>query len=264
MRTLGAGPSGRGGGRVTTLPRPAPPMLDLLALDLDGTLADTEPLKAVSYGWAAHRLRPDLDPAEVEAAYPAFVGRSRTEIARALTDRFGLAAAAAERDGTVEPWESYVALRLERYRAMLADGDLVRSRACAEAVALARGARGVAARTALVTTSDRRNADAVLAALGLAGAFDTVVTADDVGRTKPDPEGYRLALSRTGAAPAGALAVEDSPVGVRGALAAGLAVLAVPTALTRGPIRAMVAAGELDAAAVVEPTALAEAVRRRG
>ena len=235
----------------------------LLAFDLDGTLADTEPLKAVSYGWAAHRLRPDLDPADVEAAYPAFVGRSRTEIARSLTDRFGLAAAAAARDGTVEPWESYVALRLERYRAMLADGDLVRSRACAPAVALARGARGLAERTALVTTSDRRNADAVLGALGLAGAFDAVVTSDVVARTKPDPEGYRLALGRTGVAPGDALAVEDSPAGIRGALAAGLAVLAVPTALTRGPVREMVAAGELDAAAVVEPAGLADAVRER-
>ena len=238
-------------------------MLALLTFDLDGTLAETEPLKAVSYGWAAHELRPDLDPATVEAAYPAFVGRSREEVAGALARRFGLEDAARERDGSAEPWRTFVALRLGRYRAMIDNGALVRQRARAGAVALARDAHGVAARTALVTTSDRRNTTAVLSALGLADAFDTTVTADDVARTKPDPEGYRLALDRLGVAPAGALAVEDSPAGIRAALAAGIAVLAVPTDLTREAVWAMVERGELDAGAVTAPADLAAAVRRR-
>ena len=238
-------------------------MLALLTFDLDGTLANTEQLKAESYAWAAHRLDPDLNPDDVEAAYPEHVGRSREEIARALTERFGLAEAARERDGSVEPWESYVALRLERYRAMLADGDLVRGHARDEAVALARAGRDLARNTALVTTSDRRNTDAVLAALGLTDAFDTIVTADDVDRTKPDPEGYRLALARVGADADAALGIEDSPAGLRGALAAGIAVVAVPTDFTRDAIGEMVAEGELDAGAVVEPADLDAAVRRR-
>ena len=238
-------------------------MLRLLTFDLDGTLANTEQLKAESYAWAAHRLRPDLDPAEVEAAYPAFVGRSREEIASALTDRFDLAEAAAERDGSVEPWEAYVALRLERYRAMLDDVDLVRRHVRAEAVALARRGHDLAETTAIVTTSDRQNTEAVLKALGLTGAFDTLVTADDVGRTKPDPEGYRLAMSRLGATPATALGVEDSPAGLRGAIAADLPVLAVPTDFTRDGIQEMVSTGELPADAVTEPADLDAAVRRR-
>ena len=238
-------------------------MLDLLAFDLDGTLADTETLKAISYGWAAHVLRPDLDPAAVEAAYPAFVGRSREEIASGLTERFGLAEAAAARDGSVEPWEAYVALRLERYRALLADGALVRRYALAPTVALARRARSLARHAALVTTSDRRNARRVLGALGLDGAFDVVVTSDDVARTKPDPEPYRLALQRLGVAAAEALAVEDSPAGIRGALAAGLRVLAVPSDYTRASVRAMVEEGTLQGSEVVAPEALAAAVEAR-
>ena len=238
-------------------------MIRLLTFDLDGTLANTEQLKAESYAWAAHELCPDLDSDEVEAAYPEFVGRSREEIASSLAERFGLAEAARERDGSVEPWESYVALRLERYRAMLADGDLVRSHARTQAVALARAARDLAERSALVTTSDRQNTDAVLAALGLEGAFDEIVTADDVERTKPDPEGYRLALSRLDADPGDALGVEDSPAGIRGALAAGIAVVAVPTDFTRDAIGEMVGDGELDADAVTELDDLEDAVRRR-
>lgn len=237
-------------------------MLDLLAFDLDGTLADTETLKAMSYGWAAHRLRPDLAVADVEAAYAPYVGHSRREIAAGLADQFGLAAAARAHDASVEPWEAYVALRLERYRAMLADGALVRRHAYAPTVALAHRARDLARHTALVTTSDRRNADLVLAALGLTDAFDTVVASDDVARTKPDAEPYALALRRLGVAADRALAIEDSPTGIRGALAAALPVVAVPSVFTRAAVAEMVAAGELGADAVVSSEALAGHIER--
>ena len=235
-------------------------MLDLLAFDLDGTLADTETLKAMSYGWAAHRLRPDLDPADVETAYLPYVGRSRREIARGLAEQFGLAEAARAHDARAEPWETFVALRLERYRAMLVDGALVRRHAVEPIVALARRGRTLARSTALVTTTDRRNASLVLDALGLAAAFDVVVTSDDVVHTKPHPEPYRLAVQRLDAAPARTLAIEDSPAGLRGALAAGVLVAAVPSAHTRGAVDAMVATGELSRDAVVTPDALAERV----
>lgn len=237
-------------------------MLGLLCFDLDGTLADTESLKAASYAWAARRLRPDGDLDGLEADYLAScVGLSRETISRHLLGRYGLEGPARAHDGTVEPWQSFVGLRLERYRAMLADGALVRRHAIGPAVALARRARGLARRVALVTTTDRRNADGVLAALGLADAFDALVTADDVAAVKPDPESYRLALSRMGVGAADALAIEDSPAGIRGALAAGVAVLAVPSAHTRGGVRGLVAAGALAADRVIAPEELDAAVR---
>ena len=237
-------------------------MLDLLAFDLDGTLVDSETLKAQSYGWAAHRLKPDVDPEAVEAAYPPYVGRSREEIAHGLLDEFGLADAARQRDGSVEPWQSFVALRLERYRALLSDGDLVRSRARTGAE-MVRQAHRWARAVALVTTSGRQNAGLVLDALELEDAFDAVVTADDVEQTKPDPEAYRLALTRTGAAAERSLAIEDSATGARGALAAGVPVLAVPDALTRRGVLELVESGALPEAFVIEPGALEAAIERR-
>ena len=243
------------------LPRP---MLDLLAFDLDGTLADTETLKAESYAWAARRLRPDVDPEAVEAAYTgSCIGRSRQEIATSLLRRFDLADAARLHDGSVEPWQSYVGLRLERYRATLSDGDLVRARACACAVALARDWQTYARSVALVTTSDARNAGLVLGALGLADVFGTVVTADDVEDTKPDPQSYRLALTRTASAAERSVAVEDSPAGVRGAVAAGLAVVAVPDRFTAGGVQALVQAGLIESGDVAAPDGLREAVACR-
>ncbi len=240
------------------------PVLDLLAFDMDGTLADTETLKAESYAWAARQLRPDLDPADVEAAYTdSCIGRSRQEIASWLLLRFDLADAARQHDGSVEPWESYVGLRLERYRAMLSDGEAVRGRALGHAVALARDWRAYARSAAVVTTSGAQNAALVLGALGLADAFDTVVTADDVARTKPDPESYRLALARTASAAERSVAIEDSPAGVRSAAAAGLAVVAVPDRFTAGGVEDLVRAGVIAARDVAAPGGVRAAVARR-
>ena len=51
-------------------------------------------------------------------------------------------------------------------------------------------------RLCVVTTTWRANVEAVLRASGLARAFEFVVAKEDVKATKPDPEGYRLALAK--------------------------------------------------------------------
>jgi len=80
---------------------------------------------------------------------------------------------------------------------------------------------------ALVTSSERRFMDAVLARTGL--RFDALVCAEDVSVTKPDPEPYLLAAKLLGADPARCFALEDSPNGVASAEAAGCQVIAVPS-----------------------------------
>lgn len=82
----------------------------------------------------------------------------------------------------------------------------------------------------LVTSSLRPIADAVLKSVGRE-RFDLVVTADDVTRTKPDPEPYLTAARRLGAEPVRCVVLEDSPNGVAAATAAGCAVVAVPSLL---------------------------------
>ena len=59
--------------------------------------------------------------------------------------------------------------------------------------------------------------------------FDGVVTWDDVSSGKPAPDGYLLALKRSGASSAGSLAVEDSAAGLSAAKAAGLRCLLTPS-----------------------------------
>jgi HAD superfamily hydrolase (TIGR01509 family) len=68
---------------------------------------------------------------------------------------------------------------------------------------------------------------------GIREMLDVVVARDDVTNVKPDPELFLLAARRLGVAPAGCLVFEDSPNGMRAALAAGMRCVAVPNALTR-------------------------------
>jgi beta-phosphoglucomutase-like phosphatase (HAD superfamily) len=90
---------------------------------------------------------------------------------------------------------------------------------------------------ALATTSRRRQACHVLNVLGLDDAFDYVATSDDVARTKPHPEIYRLCAVELGVAPERMLAIEDSPTGTQAAVSAGLHCIAFGTPFTEKRLR---------------------------
>jgi beta-phosphoglucomutase len=53
-------------------------------------------------------------------------------------------------------------------------------------------------------------------------AFGAVVTAADVRRGKPDPQVFLLAAERLGAAPQACVVIEDAPIGIQAARAAGM------------------------------------------
>jgi HAD superfamily hydrolase (TIGR01509 family) len=75
---------------------------------------------------------------------------------------------------------------------------------------------------AVVTNAPRENAKFMLSALHLEHAFNTVVVADDLPLGKPDPLPYQEALHRLQIAPTETIAFEDSPSGIRSAVAAGI------------------------------------------
>jgi sugar-phosphatase len=53
------------------------------------------------------------------------------------------------------------------------------------------------------------------------------VTAEDVSRSKPDPEGFLRAAELLGVEPADCIVFEDSETGIAAALAAGMTVIGV-------------------------------------
>lgn len=84
-------------------------------------------------------------------------------------------------------------------------------------------------RVALVTSSDRAYADRALTALGLDDVIppERRVCAEDVTRGKPDPQPYRVGAARVGVPAAQCVVFEDSSAGLRSAMAAGCARVAV-------------------------------------
>jgi len=95
-----------------------------------------------------------------------------------------------------------------------------------ELVARLREVDGIA--LGLASNSPRFLVDDALATAGMTGAFEVIVTSDDVAQAKPAPDIYLLACERLGVAPAEAVALEDSASGMTAAKAAGLTVIGVP------------------------------------
>jgi beta-phosphoglucomutase len=170
-----------------------------VVFDFNGTLSDDEPVLARVY----HELRPELSP---ELYFAQLAGHTDEEI--------------------LGPDPALIARRIERYNELVADGstidDETRSAVRFAATRLPIG---------IVSSAYRTEIEPVLSASGLADAFSTVVTLDDVSRGKPDPEPYLLAANRLGVDAADLLVFEDTDVGVRAAKAAGARVVGLSRTL---------------------------------
>lgn len=83
-------------------------------------------------------------------------------------------------------------------------------------------------RFTIVTSGTRRLASKRLRVAGLP-VPDTMVTADDVTRGKPDPEPYVAGARALGLEPGSCLVFEDAPSGIRAAKSAGMFAIGVLT-----------------------------------
>jgi HAD superfamily hydrolase (TIGR01509 family) len=190
--------------------------LAAVLFDMDGLLVDTEPL------WF-----------ETEMDVMARLGASWTKQDQA-----------ALLGGSMERTVSYLLAKATRPESpaeverWMLDGML--SRAEAGRVTVLPGARELLAEVAaaglpcaLVTSSQRAFADAVLAGTGF--RFPVTVCGEDVPATKPDPAPYLLAAKLLDVEPGRCAALEDSPNGVASATAAGCLVVAVPSFVAIAP-----------------------------
>jgi sugar-phosphatase len=172
---------------------------DAVLFDCDGVLVDSD--ASVFSAWARWAIDFGLDPDHVTAQVH---GRRSADTVAALLPRQQWAAATE---------------RIDRYEVE----DAAAVRAVPGAVDLLRAVPAWA-----VVTSGRR--ELALARLEAAGVPvpPVLVTADDVARGKPDPEGYLAAAAALAVNPARAVVLEDAAAGIRAARAAGVsAVLAV-------------------------------------
>ncbi len=88
-------------------------------------------------------------------------------------------------------------------------------------------------RLGMVTGAHRDRIEATIPET-LIRSFHTVVTADDVTKTKPNPEPYQKAALNVGTNPEHCLVFENAPLGIQAAKAAGMTCFAVTTTLSAG------------------------------
>ena len=188
-----------------------------LLLDFNGTISDDEPLLCRIFIELFSKERP-LSEREY---YERLAGLADREIVRVWL-------------GRDDP--ALVERKIERY-GELADGTTV-TQESRDAVEYAAGRAAVA----VVSGSARAEIEPVLVQTGLMESIAAIVASDDIRRSKPDPEGYLIALHVLGVTAAEAAAVEDSPAGVQAAKSAGLYCAAVTTTL---PAERLSAADEI-------------------
>ena len=201
-------------------------MIRACVFDMDGVLIDTEP------AWR-----------RVEQEVFARVGVILTE--EQLLETWGMRI-----NEVVDHWYSsrpWGGVRPQAVARAIVDGVVEHVRregapmdGALEAIDVAHGA---GLRVAIASSSSRALIDAVVERLGIAQRVELLLSADDEKHGKPAPDVYLSAARRLEVAPDQCLAVEDSPVGVQSAKAAGMACVGLTT---HG-----IDAGELSAADVV-------------
>lgn len=89
------------------------------------------------------------------------------------------------------------------------------------ALELIRGLHEAGAALAVGSSGPPANIELVLVSMGVQSCISIVVSGDDVTRGKPDPQVFSLAADRLEIAPARCVVIEDAPVGLEAAGAAG-------------------------------------------
>jgi alpha,alpha-trehalase len=209
--------------------------LDALLFDLDGVVTDTATLHAQAWARLFDEFLARRPPRDEPAAAPfdpvedyrAHVdGRTREDGVRGFLASRGIVLPEGHPDdGPDRETVHGLARRKNGYfRELLLTRGV---EAFSSTVHLVEAARAAGLRVAVVSSS--RNAGAVLAASGLADAFDLLVDGSDLARAglpgKPAPDLYLEAARRLGTSPARAAVFEDARAGVAAARAGGFALV---------------------------------------
>ena len=210
-------------------------MIKAIIFDLDGTLVQTEILKAESYAQAIQNLTNGTVSQEmVLESFGKYVGLPRAGVISGLYEEFrnvlsehlvGLDAESVK--------ERVITSRLAIYHEMLNNKSLLSSHFCPFNLGLLHRAHQERFRTVVATMSHRNEAEKVIEAMGILEKLDVILTSDDIIQGKPHPEIYMKVKALLKMESMECLVIEDSVNGIKAGLGAGMHVFAVTNHLTR-------------------------------
>jgi beta-phosphoglucomutase len=205
-------------------------MLDAVVFDFDGVVVDSEPIHLACFRTVLGGRGIELP---TEDYYSRYVG---------FDDHDCFAAVLRDNDRLVH--EAEIAAMTAEKTALVKQAFAESVTALPGALELMRAARQAGVAVAVCSGGLRDEIELAGRAVGALSLVDVLVSAADVARGKPDPEGYRLALKRLSEKlarwidPARVWVVEDAAAGVAAAKAAGCKVLAVTNSYPRQALTA--------------------------
>lgn len=194
--------------------------------DFDGVIVDTEPIHYQAFQRVLEPLHLGFSWQEYVATYMGF------------DDRDAFAEAFAVKGKPIAPNElqKLIARKADIFQEIIHDGIT----AYPGAVDLITKLHRVQVPLAISSGALRSDIMPILGKLGITDCFSIIITAEDVAKSKPDPESYCVAFERLRTIHQQSvlshnktLVIEDTPAGIEAALGAGLQVLAVANSYPR-------------------------------
>ncbi|MCF2150478.1 HAD-IA family hydrolase [Desmonostoc muscorum LEGE 12446] len=183
-------------------------MLAAILFDLDGTIVNSDPIHYRAWKEMLLDFSIEID----ETFYKSRIsGRLNPEIVQDILPQLSL----AERENFANEKEALFRKVASDLQPLSGFSELL---AWTDTHQLKR---------ALVTNAPRLNAEYMLEVLGIKEAFHTIVLADDCIAGKPDPAPYQVALNNLGIQAEEAIALEDSPSGIRAAVGADIRTIGI-------------------------------------
>ncbi|MAY81285.1 MAG: hypothetical protein CL930_10945 [Deltaproteobacteria bacterium] len=193
--------------------------IEAVFFDMDGTLLDSEPLteRAISQLLLRFGIDDSIDGTQ-------FHGVTWKSIAHTLQDLYPVLADVPVASELAAGFHQ--ALISEAPPAIAGSPNAV----MASAMRL---------KTAVVSSSRRSSIEHVVHRMGLETHVHHIVGAEDVQRSKPDPQCFQLAAERFGVSCQRCLVFEDSMAGLQAARSAGMRTIAIGPSEEKGPLSDM-------------------------
>lgn len=179
--------------------------------DMDGVLFDTERLCMDSWlAVAGEQGIPDM-----ETFFPTCIGRNLSDTKRLFYEFYGEA----------YDYERFRKQASAWFHNYVKQNGIPMKTGVRELLDFLRGGGYV---IGLASSTSRPSVEGLLERAGIREYFQSLTTGDMVEHSKPCPDIYLMACQSLGVDPAQAMAIEDSPNGIRAARSAGMLPVMVP------------------------------------
>lgn len=185
--------------------------LEAVVFDMDGVLFDTERL--CMEAWREEAAARKID--DIEKAVIGCIGLNRTDTRAFFEKEYGIEF----------PFDEFHSASTKRFHERLEAEGLPLKPGVTEILEYLKSA---GYKIALASSTSRKGVMEHLEKASLTHFFEEIISGDMVEHSKPSPDIYLLACSRLSVFPEKAIAIEDSPNGLRSAYLAGMKPVMVP------------------------------------